>query len=205
MKLHWSPKSPFVRKVMIAAHETGTIDQIHKTRSVAAMTRPNPTLMADNPVGRIPALVLDDGVVIADSFLICVYLDSLGAGRKIIPPEGPSRWRAFALHSLANGLLDTMILWRNERDRPIERQSPPHIAGFALKVSACLDRLEAQAGTLDPADYDIGQICLGCALEYADFRFADQAWRVGRPALASWALTFAARPSSQATVIADDG
>jgi glutathione S-transferase len=169
------------------------------------MTKPNPALLADNPVGRIPALVLDDGVVIADSFLICAYLDSVGHGRKIIPPEGAARWKAYALHSLANGLIDTLILWRNERDRPAERQSPPHLAGFALKVSACLDRLEAQAATLDPASYDIGQICLGCALEYADFRFADLNWRAGRPALAAWALTFSARPSSQATVIADDG
>lgn len=205
MKLHWSPKSPYVRKVMILAHEAGLVDQIRLVRSVAIMTRPNPEIMVDNPVGRLPTMVLDNGLVLSSSFLICDYLDSLNAKRKLIPPDGQDRWRALALHALADGLTDMLILWRNERDRPAPSQSRPHLEAWAIKVQATLYRLEQQAGHLDDAPYHVGHIALGCALEYLDFRFSDLKWREARPALAAWCSGFSARPSSQVTAIINDG
>ncbi len=77
MKLHWSPRSPFVRKVMVSAHELGVADRIQTVRTVVQMDKPNPVLLADNPLGKIPTLVLDDGTTLYDSLTICEYLDSM--------------------------------------------------------------------------------------------------------------------------------
>jgi len=64
MKLHWSPRSPFVRKVMVAAHDVGVAGRIECVRTVAAMMKPHPELMIDNPLSKIPTLVLDNGTVL---------------------------------------------------------------------------------------------------------------------------------------------
>ena len=80
MKLHWSPKSPYVRKVMICARELGLVERLELVRSVAAMLKPNARLMQDNPLSKIPALVLDDGFTLFDSVVICEYLNDLGQG-----------------------------------------------------------------------------------------------------------------------------
>ena len=203
MKLHWSPRSPFVRKVMVAAHELGLADRLDCVRSVAAMARPNPEIMADNPLSKIPALVLDDGQVVVDSGVIVEYLDSLAGGGKLVPATGPDRWAALSRHALANGLLDLLILWRNERDKPDARQTPEWLDAFRVKVAATLDRFERDAPRLAAEPFGIGQIALGCALSHADFRFADLGWRENRPALTEWHRGFAARPSMTATEIVD--
>ncbi len=94
MKLHWSPRSPFVRKVMIAAHELGLADRITCVRTVVATTRPHAALMDENPLSKIPTLVLDDGTVLYDSPVICEYLDSPARGAKARsgrPPGPPDR------------------------------------------------------------------------------------------------------------------
>jgi glutathione S-transferase len=201
MKLHWSPRSPFVRKVMIAAHETGLADRLRTVRTVVAMSRPNRELLPDNPLGKIPTLVLDDGITLYDSGVICEYLDSLHDGTRLFPPPGPSRWLALRRHALATGYLDMLILWRNARE--IECPPAGWLDGFALKSRACLAALDAEASTLTQAPFGIGHIAIGCALSYLDFRFADLAWRDGHPALAAWHESFRARPSVQATEIVD--
>lgn len=203
MKLHWSPKSPFVRKVMIVAHERGLIGRIETIRSVAAMKTPNPAIMRDNPLSKIPTLVLDDGEPIFDSLTICEYLDALAGGERMIPAEGPERWTALTWHALGNGLLDLLILWRNERDKPADRQTAEWLNAFATKTDATLARLEELAAALGAARFGIGQVAIGCALSYMDFRFDDLAWRDGRPALTRWHRTFSARPSVVATEVAD--
>ena len=203
MKLHWSPKSPFVRKVMIVAHECGVADRFETVRSVAAMKIPNPAIMYDNPLSKIPTLVLDDGEPIYDSLTICEYIDWLGGGDCVFPPAGPARWTALTWHALGNGLLDLLILWRNERDKPAAKQTREWLDAFAVKAAATLDRLERIALALDATPFGIGHVAIGCALSYADFRFADLGWRDGRAALADWHANFAARPSTRATEIAD--
>jgi glutathione S-transferase len=204
MKLHWSPRSPFVRKVMVAAHELGLADRIDRVRTVVRMIQPNADLLPDNPLSKIPTLVLADGTVLFDSVVICEYLDALAGGGTLFPPSGPERWTALARHALANGLLDILILWRNERDKPEAKQLPELLDSFAVKTRATLDRLERDAPDLAAARFGIGHIAIGCCLSYLDFRFADLAWRDGHPALAAWHETFHARPSAQATEIVDD-
>ncbi len=202
VKLHWSPRSPFVRKVMIAAHELGVADRLQAVRTVVAMIKPNLELLPENPLGKIPTLVLDDGTPVYDSLTICEYLDSL-AGPRLFPAAGPARWTALTWHALGNGLLDTLILWRNERDKPLQQQTPEWLAGFALKTTSSLNRLQAMAPALEAAPFGIGHIAIGCALSYLDFRFADQGWRQARDALSAWHRMFEGRPSVQATEVVD--
>jgi glutathione S-transferase len=203
MKLHWSPRSPFVRKVMVAAHELGLADRIDRIRTVVRMTEPNTDLLPDNPLSKIPTLVLGDGTVLQDSVVICEYLDALAGGGTLFPPAGPERWTALARHALGNGLLDILILWRNERDKPEGAHLPELLDSFAVKTRATLDRFERDAPSLSAARFGIGHIAVGCCLSYLDFRFPDLGWRDGRPALAAWHEGFSARPSAQATEAVD--
>ncbi|MFW5331504.1 glutathione S-transferase family protein [Hydrogenophaga sp. ZJX-1] len=196
MQLHWSPKSPYVRKVMIAAHELGVVEQLELVRSVAAMLKPNPGLMEVNPLSKIPVLVLDDGSTLFDSVVICEYLDARAGGR-LFPAEGPERWQALRWHALGDGLLDTLILWRNERER--EAPLPTLIAAFELKLHASLALLEAETPELEPTPFGIGHLALVCALGYIDYRFASQAWRTHVPRLAAWFGAMQQRPSVRAT------
>ena len=197
MKLHWSPKSPYVRKVMVCAHELGLVDRLELVRSVAAMLKPNPQIMRDNPLSKIPTLVFDDGRTLFDSVVICEYLDALAGGHRLFPAEGDARWRALRWHALGDGLLDALILWRNERERAVPL--PALVEAFGLKTAAALDLLDGEADTLAQAPLSIGHVTLGCALGYLDYRFADLDWRTHAPALARWHAVLAQRPSFRAT------
>jgi len=198
MKLHWSPLSPYVRKVMICAHELKLADRLELVRSVAAMSAPNEILMKDNPLAKIPTLVLESGSLF-DSIVICEYLDELHDGERLFPREPGPRFSALRWHALADGWLDVLILWRNERSKPVERRTPEWLAGFELKTRAVLDRIERQLPELEALPFGIGHIALGCALGYADYRFADLAWRSGHPRTERWFSEISERASFQAT------
>jgi glutathione S-transferase len=204
MKLHWSPRSPFVRKVMIAAHEIGVADRLDCVRTVVATTRPHAALMQENPLSKIPTLVLDDGTVLYDSAVICEYLDQLHNGPKLVPAALPERMTALRRQSLGDGFLDFLLLWRNERERPAAHQSQVHLATYAEKRKAILLALDREADELAATPFSVGHIAIGCALSYLDFRFAAEDWRGGHPRIAAWHASFAARPSVRATEPVDD-
>ena len=199
MKLHWSPRSPFVRKVMMVAHELGLADRIEKVRTPAAMSEPNAALMRDNPLSKIPTLVLDDGTAIYDSGVICEYLDGLAGGNRLFPTDPQQRIDALRRHALGTGFLDLLVLRRNERDRPDGARSQPHLIAFATKTVATLAALEREADASAVKPFDIGHVAIGCGLAYFDFRFANDPWRASYPRLAAWHETFSARPSAIAT------
>ena len=202
MKLHWSPRSPFVRKVMVFAHETGLVDRLTCTRTVVAMKAPNAALLPDNPLSKIPTLVLDDGSPLYDSGVICEYLDTLHDRAKLFPPDGPARWTALRRQALGDGFLDFLLLWRHERER-----SPPSqtlLDAFAEKYRATMISLEQEVTALDRTSFGIGHIAIGCSLSYLDFRFADLGWRSGYPRIAVWHASFAQRPSVKATEVVED-
>lgn len=196
MKLRWSPKSPYVRKVMICAHELGVVSRLELIRSVAAMLKPNPAIMANNPLSKIPTLVREDGSTLFDSIVICEYLNEQGNGT-LFPPEGEARWQALRWHALGDGLLDALILWRNEREREVPLKALAD--AFELKTRACLQLLDAEAATIGGAPFSIGHVTLGCALGYLDYRFESLGWRESAPRLAAWFATLQARPSFQST------
>lgn len=204
MKLHWSPRSPFVRKVSILLDETGMAAQVERVRSVAAMATPNPAIMADNPLSQIPALVLDDGTPLYDSPVICEYLDSLHDGPRFFPAAGPARWLALRRQALADGMLAILLLWRQERMKTEAQQIPAWLAAFELKIFTSLGRLEQEADVLARDGFDIGHLSIGCMLSYLDYRFADLDWRTPHPRLAGWHAGFEQRPAVMASA-PDDG
>lgn len=205
MRLHWSPRSPFVRKVMIVLHETGLLDRIECIRSVVAFAAPpNPAVLADNPLGKIPALVLDDGTALFDSRVICEYLDDLHDGPKLLPADPKARFRQLRWLALADGLTDILLLWRNERMRSAGAD-PVIVAAFEAKVRACFAALESDAETLAGTAFGIGHAAVVCALGQMDFRFAGSGWEAAHPRLAGWYAEIQARPSVAATAVHDDG
>lgn len=205
MKLHWSPRSPFVRKVMIVLHEAGLIDQVTCVRSVVAFAAPpNPKVLVDNPLGKIPALVLDDGTALFDSRVICEYLDGLHDGVKLFPAGPATRFRQLRWMALADGLTDILLLWRNERLRGTGAD-PVILTAFETKVRACFGVLEAEAAALAEAPFGIGQAAMVCALGQMDFRFRGSGWEAAHPRLAAWHDVVQVRPSVAATAVRDDG
>lgn len=204
MKLFWSSRSPFVRKVMVVAHETGLIDRIERIPVVVAMTNPpTPEVTQHNPLNKIPTLITDDGLTLFESVVICEYLDSLHAGQRLFPADAPRRWKALRWHALGTGMLEALLLWRSESRRPAGTQLPVVLAAFDDKIRGSLDLLEREAAELRAGEFGIGHVGVGCALAYADFRFPELQWRDGRPALAALYAGLQARPSMRATEFVD--
>jgi len=204
MLLHWSPRSPFVRKVMIAAHECGLADRIETVRTVVAASQPNTELMKENPQSRLPTLRLADGTVVYDSPVICEYFDMLAGGGKLFPQDFPERLVALRRQSLGDGMLDTLLMWRGEATRPPAQQSIKHMQAWRLKTKVSVDALEEQADGLGASQFSIGHIALGVALGYVDFRFPELKWRDGHPKLTAWHTTFEARPSTKTNTPVDE-
>ena len=204
MLLHWSPRSPFVRKVMIAAHECGLAGRIETVRTVVAASQPNIELMKENPQSRLPTLRLADGTVIYDSPVICEYFDMLAGGGKLFPQAFSERLVAMRRQSLGDGMLDTMLMWRGEQLRPSANQSIKHMQAWKLRTNVSVDMLEEEADALASSRFSIGHIAFGVALGYIDFRFPELNWRDGHPKLAAWHKAFDARPSVTANEAVDE-
>ena len=204
MTLHWSPRSPYVRKVMIAAHEMGLTDRIGTVRTIVGGTTPHAELMTLNPLGKIPTLELEDGTVIYDSPVVIEYLDTLHDGPKLYPAAWPERLTALRRHALGQGMLDAALALLSEGFRAAERRSEPHIALWTAKLRASVDALEREAEALTSSAFTVGHLAIGVALAYLDFRFAHLAWRDGQPRLAAWHETFQARASVGANPVVDD-
>ena len=164
MTLHWSPRSPYVRKVMIAAHEMGLQDRLRTVRTVVGGTTPHRELMRINPLGKIPTLELEDGSVLYDSPVICEYLDTLHDGPKLFPAAWPARGVALRRLALGDGMLDAALPWLGERFRPPEKQSQPHMDLWRAKLLACVDALEQEADALAEGALTIGHVAIGVAL-----------------------------------------
>ncbi len=200
MKLYHSTTSPFVRKVMISAIELGLADRIETVPAkVSPVVRTSP-IIADNPLGKLPTMIADDGMVLYDSRVICEYLDGLAGGGRLFPPPGPARWQALAEQAIADGMTDAALLERYETSlRPADKLWPLWRDGQHDKVVKALDHMERTAHGRE-GRVDIGVIATACGLAYLDFRFVDFDWRTSRPNLAAWYTGFAARPSMAATV-----
>lgn len=186
--LRSSPASPFGRKVKMSALELGLMDRIE---IVAADTNdPTDPLRRQNPLGKIPTLVLEDGMTLFDSRVIVEYLDHLAGGK--IFPAGEARFGQLRLMALADGIADAALLQVYEgRYRPEEGRNANWLAHQAGKVTRGLEALEA-APPAFPDRPRIGEIALACALGYLDLRFEGK-WRADFPKLVAWLDDFAAR------------
>lgn len=195
LKLWYSPASPFVRKVLVFAHEAGLADSI--TLAPGDVWSPQTEITRDNPLGKVPALVTPDGVF-AGSYLCCEYLDTLHAGTRLIPPAARERWPVLQLHAFADGIIEAAVATVIEQlRRPKEFVYQGTLDRQSAKITRTLDKIAPMPLRQAP---DIATITLGCALGYLDFRMPQLEWRNGRAALSLWYEGFSARKSMQATV-----
>ncbi len=198
MKLFHSHSSPFVRKVMVVAHELGLAERLDLLPSAVHPVKRDRSVLAQHPLAQVPTLIDDSGESLADSRVICEYLDAQAGGR-LFPTDGAARWRALNAQSTADGVLDAALLIRYELTaRPESERSAAWIEGQTAKIESALAWFEEQAAALD-GRVDIGTIALACALGYLDLRFSDIAWRDDAPGLAAWFARFEERPSMVAT------
>jgi len=190
MILRSSPPSPFGRKVKLALGILGLDNDV--TIEKADPTDAGDSLRQQNPLGKIPALIIEDGTVIYDSPVILEYLDHRAGGGKIIPKDMNARLKALTLQALCDGILDAGILLVYEgRWRPAEKHEPKWIDHQTGKVTRALEELEASPPALTAVP-DVGQITLACALGYGDLRFEGR-WRKDHPRLVAWLDAFSAR------------
>ncbi|MSO93934.1 MAG: glutathione S-transferase [Rhodospirillales bacterium] len=192
MRLWYTPTSPYGRKVMVTAIEAG-LDKKIEIRSDYTKD-PERNLWRDNPLGKIPALALDNGKTLIDSPVICEYLDSINRKKKLFPAKGWRRWTALHQQAIADGVMDAALLRRTESLRPESLRSQDVDTLHKGKVARALDLLEKDAKELS-GGLTIGQVAVACALGYLDLRFAADEWRKGRPKLAAWYGKIAKRPS----------
>ena len=201
MKLHHAAASPFVRTVMITAHELGVADQIELIDpGIVLPIERHEGVTSDNPLGRIPTLITDDGDAMYDSRVICEYLDDIAQG-SVFPANHKERFRALTLLALAQGVCDTAVNLRYETFlRPKEKQWDNWIERQEHRILDVLNDLELN-WLQDLKSLTIGTIGTAAMLGYLDFRFDDMGWRTGRPGLENFYEQFSARPSMHATAI----
>ena len=196
MKLHYSPASPFVRKVWLAVSELGLEDRVERVPA-------NPMKREDmaatpNPLGKVPCLVTDEGEALYDSPVIIDYLDAAAGSGRLIPASGPARWRALRLQALADGMMDATVLCMIEGMRKPERRSGAWIAHNQGIVDRALAALDAEADALG-TEATVGTLTVAVALELLGVHMPDLDWRGGQPKLAAWFDAFRKRPSMTAT------
>lgn len=199
MKLYYTPTSPFVRKVLVAAHELGLGDRIETVLLRPTPTKADVVLSAQNPLSKIPVLVLDDGTALYDSAVICEYLDSLQDGRRLVPRAGADRWRVLRGQALCDGVLEAGILVFYERTtRPPALHWFEWLEGQAQKANQGLDALEREVERFG-RDVDLLQVCAGVTLGWLEFRNVLGDVRRGRPKLFAWYDGFRERRSMKVT------
>lgn len=188
---------------MIFAHETGLAGRITCERTVVAPAKPNADLMRFNPLNKLPTLITDDGTVLYDSRVIVEYLDREHEGRRRIPEAGDARLEALRMQALCDGILDFLLVGLSERARPEAQQSSVLKEALEIKFRTAFDALEQEAGRLDIDRFGLSEIAASAVVGYADFRYSAERWRDGRPNLAAFSESIAARPSVVATAHAD--
>ncbi|MGF1620346.1 MAG: glutathione S-transferase N-terminal domain-containing protein [Rhodomicrobiaceae bacterium] len=199
MKLYGADASPYARKVRMVIAERGLsalVEEIY----VSASQDP-PELIAANPLGKIPALVTDDGLTLFDSPVICAYLDAhpQGQGDRLRPHSGNERWLVMRAEALGDGLMDLGLALITEKRKPEGEKSPTLTARQRGQLMRALDRTPETLATL-PQAVTLGHIAIAAALGYLDYRHAELSWREGRGELAVWHAEFAKRPSYIATM-----
>ncbi|HKY17783.1 MAG TPA: glutathione S-transferase family protein [Rhizomicrobium sp.] len=193
MKLYTNAASPFARKCRVIAHELGL-----KLEEIRTLPMQEPEFRKINPLGKIPALILDDGSVLIDSPVICEYLSHAGGG-KFFPADSiwkaaTGRWKALGLQALGDGLADAAVAWMIEG-----RQQPVNETARARHMAAVLAAMDALERVKFAQDVTIGEISVACALGYVEFRMPDLDWKTSRPNLSAWYAKFCEYPSMKAT------
>ena len=200
MQLLYSSASPYVRKVMVMAIETGLEASLERVE-VDPLDRDD-VRGSPNPLGKIPCLITDDGQALYDSPVILDYLDRCHDGPPMLAADGPPRWTALRRQALADGMLESAVLVFIETMRKPERRSAGWIAHNKAAIERAVDSLEGEASDLH-GPLDIGKIALAVALAFVDQTFPEDDWRGAHGALGRWFDAVAARPSMRRTVLVE--
>lgn len=190
MKLHITVPSPYARKCRIVAREKGVAVE----EAVVDPYASDPPLVAANPVVQVPALETDDGVL-TDSPVICEWLDATGGGPRLLPAEGPERWRVKRLETLANAGLEMGVKRVLELRRPETERSASWLTRWTNNLNRVLDRLEVDPGVALGLPLDMGRITAGVLVTWTGFRHPDLDWANGRPRLVALQAELEARDS----------
>src|SRR5882672_3858590 len=177
MQLFFSLNSPYARKARIIIRE---LSMEPRVKEVAVSLPADAKLRAINPLGKIPALVLDDNSVIYDSPVICEYLDDLGQG-KFFPRAGlfreaQGRWRALTLQALGDGLADAVVRRNQEMRLPEDKRIPEMLTRQTAAIEGAFAVADRAAAKF-PAEPTIGEIAIACAIGYLDLRAPFDGWR----------------------------
>ena len=199
MKLYYNPASPFVRKALVFLHELGLAGEVEIVEVIGSPVDPGTLPVTENPLGKIPTLVTDDGASLYDSRVICRYLDNLAGGR--LYPEGGGLWRTLTLEATADGIMEAAVLVVYEtRCREEPQRSTRWVEGQWSKVARSLDLIEAEWIEHLDGGFDAGQAAVGCALGYLDLRHPGRHWRDRHGRLAGWFSKVSERTSMAATI-----
>jgi glutathione S-transferase len=202
MKLLYQTHSPYARKALVFAHEAGVAGRLEVVHQETSPTLRNELVFAENPLGKVPALVRPGAATLFDSDVICAYFDSLNEGRKLIPQEGEARWQALRVQAVAQGLADAGISYRWETvRRPEELRYPPLQDGFREKLTSTYDWLERELDVGSPLH--VGHIAVATTLSWIEFRELPT-FRGHRPRLAEWFDAFETRPSMRSTPLSGE-
>lgn len=196
MQLIYAKPSPYSRKVRVTVLEKGLAGQVEDI--IVSPLEDPAALLEANPLGKVPALRLDDGRCLYDSWVICEYLDSLAPSPCLIP-DGAARFEVLRRAALADGVLDAAVTARLELLRPEAMRWAPWTDRQRRAIERGLAVMEQDVAALGPAP-TLAHIEFAVTLEYLDFRLPEVAWRAGHPALAAWLGEFGQRPSMRATV-----
>jgi len=195
LRLFFSPASPYVRKVMVAAHERGIADKVEKLASAAWPVKRDPNIVKHNSTGKVPCVLLDDDTPLFDSRVISAYVDSIGVSGDSLYPAA-NRFTVLTLEALGDAILDACLLHRYENVlRPEDKRWDDWSRGQMEKIDSGLDDLDGRWFGELSASFNAGSIAAACTLGYLDFRFPDKDWRSSRPKLAGWYAEVSKRPS----------
>lgn len=200
-RLYITQTSLFARKARMVVHERGLAGQIDEID--AHVRTPENEVLAISPLGKVPTLAGPDGLMLVDSTIICEFLDRLADPPTLHHDVGAARWAASGPWALAEGLMDSLAWRARELRRPLDERSPSFLAYEKGRQARVYDWLEAHLPFPGPAPNvrDISAIGLAVALDYANYRFPEDAWRKNRPALAAWFDLEATRSAFQATIM----
>lgn len=195
-KIYTSPRSPFVRKVMIAVHELGLDKHLVCQDVMTTPMTPAPELLTINPMGMIPTLVTDD-FVLFDSLTILEFLNDAANGDLFT--AGDARWENQSRHAMANAAMDKSVRILDEQFRTQNDDTIEHLAGYTAAIKHTVSWMEPR---LVESRFDAGDICFAALLAYLDMRFPHISWRDGATHAAEWFANVSTRPSMIATAFA---
>lgn len=202
MKLYYTQRSPYARKVRLLAMEKGLESQLQLI-TVDLKNKPS-ELLEVNPLGKVPALKLDDGSSLSDSPVICAYIDSLNKTPTLIPRSGPKRFAVLNVEGLADGILDSAIGIFYENIKEPERQDRALIQKYKGNIQRTLTVFDTQYIKLIRSKrLTLAPLAVAAAIGYLNFRMPELGWQKQNKKLARWYKAFEARPSMQATVPKD--